>query len=164
MNNPPTPATAPKRPALPLTGGCSCGAIRYQILTYPLLLYACHCTDCQRQSGTAFAMNMPVSTEALRIMQGELNGWRRRSPSGAGTISWFCGGCGGRIYGSRTSRPKSVIVRAGTLDETTWLTPAFHMFVRSAQSWLRLPETECYEASPPDFSALAKAWQANWSL
>jgi hypothetical protein len=155
-------ATRP-RPPLPLTGGCPCGAIRYQVTALPLLLYACHCTDCQRQSGSALAINMPVRTETFRILQGEPNAWRRLSPSGVETVSWFCGDCGGRIHGSRASRPESVTVRAGTLDDTSWLTPAFHMFVRSAQAWVQLPAPDCYSTVPPDFRPLAKAWQAAWS-
>jgi hypothetical protein len=152
------------RPELPFTGGCPCGAIRYEIGAHPLLLYACHCTECQRQSGSAFAMNMPVSTEAFRIVRGEPKGWRRRSPAGVETVSWFCGDCGGRINGERASRPGSTNVRAGTLDDTSWLMPAAHIFVRSAQPWVRLPEADCHATLAPDFPALAKAWQAGWDL
>ena len=54
------------RPVLPLSGGCSCGAIRYEIASFPLLLYSCNCTDCQTASGSAFALNMPVATKAFR--------------------------------------------------------------------------------------------------
>ena len=159
----PTP-DAPPRPTLPLTGGCLCGAIRYEITALPLLLYACHCTNCQRQSGSAFAMNMPVAANDFRIVQGEPKGWRRLSPSGAETVSWFCRDCACRIHGTRPSRPQSVMVRAGNLDETSWLTPAAHMFVRSAQPWLRLPESDCFDEAPPDFTALATAWQARLAL
>jgi hypothetical protein len=147
-------------PTLPLTGGCPCGAIRYEITAHPLLLYACHCTNCQRQSGSAFAMNMPVATSAFRIVRGELKGWRRLSPSGVETISWFCADCAGRVHGSRTSRAESVNVRAGSLDDTSWLRPAAHMFVRSAQPWLQLPRADCFDEAPPDFKALARAWRA----
>jgi hypothetical protein len=59
------------RPVLPLTGGCSCGAIRYEIASFPLLLYTCSCTDCQTSSGSAFALNLPVATKGFRIVRGE---------------------------------------------------------------------------------------------
>jgi hypothetical protein len=156
--------TTPTRPALPLTGGCLCGAIRYEISAHPLLLYACHCTNCQTQSGSAFAMNMPVATAAFLIVKGEPKGWHRLSPSGAEAASWFCGDCAGRIHGTRPSRPESVTVRAGSLDDTSWINPAAHMFVRSAQPWLHLPNGDCFDEAPSDFKALAKAWQARWSL
>jgi hypothetical protein len=102
------------RPALPMSGGCPCGAIRYRIGSFPLLLYTCHCTDCQRGSGSAFALNMPVLARDFRILQGEPKGWRHTSPSGVPVVSWFCGDCGGRIYGERAGRPDSINLRAGT--------------------------------------------------
>ena len=68
------------RPVLPMTGGCSCRAIRYEIASLPLLLYTCNCTDCQTASGSAFALNMPVRTRDFRILQGQPKGWRRNSP------------------------------------------------------------------------------------
>ncbi|HEY0185193.1 MAG TPA: GFA family protein [Rhodopila sp.] len=151
-----------RRPVLPLVGGCPCGTIRYQVTARPLLLYACHCTDCQHASGGALAMNMPVRTEAFRVQTGEPKGWHRVSPSGDQTVSWFCGDCGGRIYGSRVSRPDTVNVRAGTLDDTSWLVPAAQIFVRSAQPWVQLHEAACHETLPPDFASLAKTWRAGW--
>lgn len=154
----------PARPALPLTGGCLCGGICYAINAMPLLLYACHCSNCQRQSGSAFAMNMPVASNAFRIIRGEPKGWQRISPSGAETTSWFCGDCACRIHGTRASRPESVTVRAGSLDDTSWLIPGLHMFARSAQAWLNLPADICFDEAPPDFKPLAEAWRARWTL
>jgi hypothetical protein len=151
------------RPSLPLTGGCSCGLIRYEITTFPLLLYTCNCTDWQRISGSAFALNMPVESEGLRIVKGEPKGWPHVSPSGADVTSWFCGDCGGRIYGERSGRPDSVNVRAGTLDDTKWLAPAAHMFLKSAQPWVQpAAGAKCFEIGPDDFRPLAKKWRAMW--
>src|SRR5262249_29103939 len=115
------------RPSLPMSGGCSCGMVRYQITSFPLLLYTCNCTDCQTASGSAFALNMPVATSSLRIAKGEPKGWHHPSPMGAEVCSWFCADCGARIYGSRKSRPDSVNIRPGTLDDTQWVTPIAHM-------------------------------------
>ena len=151
------------RPVLPLTGGCSCGAIRYEVTSFPLLLYTCNCTECQTASGSAFALNMPVATESFRIVKGEPKGWRRSSPSGTDVTSWFCGDCGGRIHGERKGRPESLNLRAGSLDDTGWLTPVAHMFMRSAQPWI-LPaaDAECHEIGPVDFRPLARKWRAMW--
>ena len=154
--------TAP-RPSLPMTGGCCCGAIRYEITRFPLLLYACHCTDCQPASGSAFALNMPVAANGFRILQGAPKGWQHLSPSGAEVTSWFCGECAARIYGSRKSRPESINVRAGTLDDTRWLVPAGHIFMKSAQGWVQpAPGAECFDAKPADFGAIAAKWRAMW--
>jgi hypothetical protein len=148
-----------KRPKFPLNGGCACGAIRYEISAMPLLLYACHCTECQRRSGSAFALNMPVETKVFRIVKGAPKAWRNSGASGTVTIAWFCGDCGGRIHGERDGRPDSITVRAGTLDDTSWLRPAAHLFMRSAQPWETI-DGDCYETSPEDFRPLARAWQA----
>ena len=151
------------RPALPMTGGCPCGAIRYEIASFPLLLYTCNCTDCQRASGIAFALNMPVLAKDFHILQGELRGWRHTSPKGVAVTSRFCGECGGRLYGERAGRAEVINLRAGTLDDTSWMMPSAHLFVRSAQPWVRpAVDADCYETQPADFNALALAWRAMW--
>ena len=153
------------RPTLPMTGGCSCGAIRYEIASFPLLLYTCSCTDCQNRSGSAFALNMPVAASGFRIVQGEPKPWRHVSPSGVPVISWFCGDCGGRLYGERPGRAEIVNVRAGTLDDTSWLVPAAHFFTRSqsAQAWVQpAAGASCFETQPEGWGELLLAWRAAW--
>ncbi|HLI66351.1 MAG TPA: GFA family protein [Caulobacteraceae bacterium] len=151
------------RPVLPLSGGCQCGAVRYEVSAPPLILYACHCTDCQRQSGAAFTLNMPVPAAAFRITKGEPAGWRRPNASGQNTTSWFCGACGGRIYGSRENRPEAHTLRAGTLDDTRWLKPVAHFFRRSAQPWERFDDgAPVFDTMPEDVRPLATAWRAQW--
>jgi hypothetical protein len=151
------------RPVLPLTGGCSCGAIRYRITSFPLLVYTCNCTDCQRASGSAFALNMPVLTSHLHILQGEPKAWHHASPSGVQVRSRFCAECGSRLYGERAARAEIVNVRAGTLDDASWLVPSAHLFMRSAQPWVQLaPGASCFDTQPPNFAALISAWRALW--
>jgi len=106
---------------------------------------------------------MPVATKSLRIVKGEPRGWHHLSPSGAEVCSWFCGDCGARIYGSRKSRPESMNLRAGTLDDTGWLAPVAHTFMESAQPWIRsAANAECHETLPPDFLELGRKWRAMW--
>jgi len=151
------------KPSLPMTGGCSCGRVRYEVTSFPLLLYTCNCTDCQRISGSAFALNMPVAAKGFRIIKGEPKGWHHLSPSGAEVTSWFCGDCGARIYGSRNGRPESMNLRAGTLDDTTWLVPVAHMFMTSAQAWVKpAQDAECFDIAAADFAPLAQKWRALW--
>jgi hypothetical protein len=107
---------------------------------------------------------MPVQTNDYRIIKGEPKAWRSKSPSGGMTTSRFCGECGGRIHGERDGRPEITVLRAGTLDDTTWLRPAAHMFMRSAQPWEdQLWETEpaatCYDTMPDDFAKVGAAWR-----
>jgi hypothetical protein len=153
-----------KRPALPLKGGCACGAVRYEISAMPFLLYACHCTECQRRSGSAFALNMPVATESFRIVKGTAKSWRNIGGSGATTTSWFCGDCGGRIHGERDDWPGAMSIRAGTLDDTSWLRPLAHFYMRSAQPWETIAgEANCFETGAKDVLPLVAAWQAMWT-
>jgi len=154
----------PPRPSLPMTGGCQCGAIRYEIASFPLLLYTCNCTDCQRQTGSAFALNMPVRFKDFRILQGEPNGWHHTSPNGTAVISRFCGTCGTRLYGERDGRPETVSLRAGTLDDRSWLVPVAHFFTRSAQPWVQpAPGAQCFETQPNGWGSLLPGWRARWT-
>jgi hypothetical protein len=151
------------RPSLPMTGGCSCGAIRYEITSFPLFLYTCNCTNCQTASGSAFALNMPVLARGFHLLRGEPKGWHHTSPTGVAVTSWFCGDCGGRLYGTRAGRAETINLRAGTLDDTAWLAPVAHIFMKSAQPWV-LPAqgAECHEAGPDDFQSASRAWRAKW--
>jgi hypothetical protein len=152
------------KPSLPMTGGCSCGAIRYEITSFPLLLYTCNCTNCQNASGSAFALNMPVFRKDFRVQQGEPKGWHYTSPTGVAVISWFCEVCGGRLYGDRAGREGIVNIRAGTLDNTKWLVPVAHMYLKSAQPWVSFAAgPECYEIGPDDFTSLSQKWRTTWS-
>jgi hypothetical protein len=85
--------------------------------------------------------------------------------SGARTASWFCGECSGRIYGERDSRPASVNVRAGTLDDTSWLVPAGHIFMRSALNWDKVAgEAESFDTWPDDWRPLTARWRERWDV
>jgi hypothetical protein len=147
-------------PVFPLTGGCSCEAVRFAVNAMPLLVYACHCTECQRWSGSAFSMSMPVAAAAFRLTCGAPKSWRRTGASGICSTYWFCGDCGGRVFGEHEGRPDIVVGRAGTLDQTWWLRPISHVFLRSAQAWQRIPNhMECFDTVPKDFSFLSQKWR-----
>jgi Glutathione-dependent formaldehyde-activating enzyme len=75
-----------KRPALPLTGGCPCETVRFECTAMPLLVYACHCTECQRWSGSAFSISMPVAAKSFRVTRGEPKHWRRTGASGVESL------------------------------------------------------------------------------
>lgn len=152
-----------KRPTFPLTGGCSCGAVRYEIATMPIAIYACHCTDCQRRSGSAFAINVPVRAATLRIVKGSPKGWHTTSLSGIAATAWFCGECCVRLYGERKDGLDVLTIRAGTLDDTSWVRPAAHYFMRSAQPWEAISgEAKCFDTFPTDIGeiqAIIAAWR-----
>ena len=137
------------------TGGCQCGQVRYELSAKPITLYACHCRDCQKQSASAFGMSMPVPREALVILKGQPKQWRRSSNSGREVICFFCGNCGTRLFHNPSRNPKITNIKPGTLDDTSWLSPAGHLWTGSAQGWVTISgQALCYEAQPQDFTAL----------
>jgi hypothetical protein len=89
--------------------------------------------------------------------------WRHTGASGFESTYWFCADCGGRISGERADRPGIVTIRAGTLDDTSWLRPIAHINLENAQAWERVPNNAvCFEAMPNDFSTLARNWRELW--
>jgi hypothetical protein len=135
---------------LPQTGGCRCGALRYEITQAPHLTYTCHCTDCQRMTSSAFSMAVVVADEAFRLTKGEPRPLQRATDSGRIATLWFCPECASWIC--RAPRTSSTIrVRAGTLDDTSWLRPTVHFWTRSKQPWIVLPEGgRSFETQPDD--------------
>lgn len=145
---------------IPLTGGCQCGHVRFEIKEKPLTVYACHCTECQRQSASAFSLSMVVPREAIVIVKGAPRQWRRVHESGRVIMCIFCGDCGVRLYHNPERNPKVSIFKPGTLDDTIWLYPVGHIWTRSAQPWFKMPaDTVNYDMQPPDLTRLIEAWQ-----
>src|ERR1700732_2013085 len=111
---------------LPLTGGCQCGAVRYEIAAAPMTVYACHCRDCQRQTGAAFALSMIVARDAVRVAGGEPVDWLRpgaQTASGTPTHCMMCGACGSRLYNLPTRAPQLAVLPPRTLADLRWLVP-----------------------------------------
>ena len=123
---------------IPQTGGCQCGAVRYEITEEPQLVYTFHCTDCQRLTSTAFSMGVVVPERALRLSGVEPRRLTRTADSGRINTRLVCPQCGTWVC----SLPRDGVhrVRAGTLDDTSWLRPTRHIWTRSKQPWITLPE------------------------
>jgi hypothetical protein len=122
--------------SVPLTGTCNCGAVRFEVSAPLLAAGYCHCTRCQRRTGTAAAPNARVAPGAFRVVRGEdrLRSWR--PPDGA--EKFFCGDCGSAMF-SR-SAAGSVGVRLGVLDTDPGIHPAYHQFTDFAAGWEPLPD------------------------
>jgi hypothetical protein len=125
---------------LPQAGGCQCGRLRYEINEAPPLVYTCHCTDCQRMTSSAFSMGLVIADRAFRLTASEPRLVERTADSGARRGRWVCPECGSWI--SSTPWPNSAVraVRGGTLDDTSWLRPTLHLWTRSKQPWITLPD------------------------
>ena len=100
-------------------GGCQCGGIRYEVTAAPRQVCVCHCTDCQRQSGSAFGMALVVGVDDFRLTRGELKTYASKSDAGRAKLGAFCPDCGTRIYHKPEWRKGMLSVRAGTLDDTS---------------------------------------------
>ena len=132
---------------LPLTGGCQCGKCRYEITAAPIVVYACHCTACQNHTGSAFSMAVLVEEAAFKLAGLEPRPIRRAADSGRTVTRLVCPECGSWI--ANTARPDGRRVRAGTLDDTSWLRPTVHFWTRSKQPWVTLPEGgQIFETQP----------------
>jgi hypothetical protein len=143
----------------PYSGRCSCAATRYFIGGEPKTLYACHCTDCQRRTGAAFALSLVVSRDAVTVPQGKTLAYSVTLADGRIKRGQMCSTCGTRLWGEPLKLPGMAIVQPGTLDDTSWLRPVAHIWTRSAQPWFPFPnDVPLYETQPPP-GELVRLWQ-----
>src|ERR1700731_4766556 len=104
------------------TGGCQCGSVRYVLTGEPIRVGACHCRECQRQSGSAFGMFMPVKKDSLTVT-GPTKQVTRKADSGNEVSGVFCPECGVRIYHVLKSVQDVFSLKPGIFDDTSWLSP-----------------------------------------
>lgn len=123
---------------LPLSGGCNCGAVRYEVMAPLREAIYCHCRRCQRRTGTAASPSAAVEPGSFRVTAGEehLRAWKPPD----GWEKWFCGECGSALF-SRASRDRAVIaVRMGTFDQDPGVRPSARQYVAYAAAWERIPD------------------------
>lgn len=123
-----------------LEGGCACGAVRYKLTNTPLIVHACHCRDCQRLTGTAFATDIWIESRCVETNSGKLSSCRLAGGSGQPHDVFFCERCGTTVWSRYHPVPWALFVRAGTLDNPDAVQPDLHIFTRSKAPWLQLPE------------------------
>jgi hypothetical protein len=119
-----------------VSGGCLCGAIRFEIDRAGVVSAShCHCTDCQKSTGSAFASFAIVGEAALSATGGEPRGFRVEGKSGKGVTRYFCPECGSPLWSEVELMPGFRFVKAGSLDDASWLEPASVFWGDSAQPW-----------------------------
>lgn len=131
----------------PMTGGCLCGAVRYEIAGQPALQGVCHCKNCQKQAGTAFSMLIGVP-EAAMTVTGTPKLFVDHGDSGNAVKREFCGTCGSPLFSQVAGSEGMVFVKAGTLDDTSGFAPAFHVWAKSRQDWVELGAVPAFETVP----------------
>ena len=123
-----------------IEGGCNCGAIRYKIEGNPVVVAQCHCKNCQRQSGSAFSVNLMVPVAGVTTT-GELTTYEDRDTrSGNPVHRRFCGKCGSPIFSDLAEGNGMTIVKAGTLDDPTPFAPVVSVWTSTKMPWIELPE------------------------
>jgi hypothetical protein len=146
---------------LPVVGSCQCGGLRYAISEPPLMVYNCHCTNCQKIGGGAFSTPVTVRESSFAFTKGEPRTYEWTSDAGNRRFGWFCGDCGCRIAHGQIPTVGILSVRGGTLDDTSWIEPVGDIWTRSAQPWIGQPtERIRIDRQPADYIPFIERYRA----
>jgi hypothetical protein len=121
-------------------GGCACGAVRYRLTSEPLFVHCCHCLSCQRQTGSAFVINLLIEADRVQMLAGDPQPVDVPRDNGGTQRIYRCPSCQIAVF-SEYGRPEVRFVRAGTLDDPGRVTPDVHIFTRSKVGWVTLPDS-----------------------
>ena len=134
-------------------GGCTCRHLRYRMMSKPLFVHCCHCRWCQRETGSAFALNAMIEADRVQLLGGEVVVIDTPSQSGKGQRISRCPKCEVAVWSTYAGAGDAIrFVRVGSLDEPARLPPDIHIYTASKQPWVELPpdvpaEIEYYKAS-----------------
>jgi hypothetical protein len=120
-------------------GGCACGAVRYRLASEPLFVHCCHCLNCQRQTGSAFVINVLIEADRVEVLSGEPEAVDVPRDDGRAQRIFRCPACRVAVFSNYT-RPEVHFVRGGTLDDPSSVTPDVHIYTRSKLPWVNLPK------------------------
>ena len=123
-----------------LEGGCACGAVRYRLDAAPMFVHCCHCRDCQRQAGSAFAINALIETSNITLLSGAPEPVSMPTDSGRPHDIHRCPKCQTALWSDYGRRPSLRFVRVATLDDPAAIEPDVHIFTRSKLPWVELPK------------------------
>jgi hypothetical protein len=123
-----------------LEGGCSCGAVRYRLASEPLFVHCCHCLNCQRQTGSAFVVNLLIEADRVELLAAEPQPVDVPRDDGSNQRIFRCPTCQVAVF-SQYTRRDVYFVRGGTLDDPSSVEPDVHIFTRSKLDWISLPES-----------------------
>ncbi|HYY76623.1 MAG TPA: GFA family protein [Gaiellaceae bacterium] len=126
--------------SVPREGGCACGAVRYRLASDPLFTHCCHCLNCQRQTGSAFVVNLLIEADRLELLAGDPRPIAVPRDDGSEQKIFRCPTCQVAVF-SEYGRPEVRFVRGGTLDEPSSVVPDVHIFTRSKLPWISLPDS-----------------------
>jgi hypothetical protein len=130
-----------------LSGGCLCGKVRYSASADPIFVGVCHCTNCQKSSGTAFNAVIAVPKPAVR-MTGTVSTYEGRGDTGKATYKRFCPECGSPVVEEAAIMADVVMIPVGTLDNPGSVEPTMQIYCDSAQSWALLDDLARFPKMP----------------
>jgi hypothetical protein len=126
--------------SVPREGGCSCGSVRYRLTSDPLFTHCCHCLNCQRQTGSAFVINLLIEADRVELLADVPRPVDVPRDDGSKQRIFRCPTCQVAVF-SEYGRPEVRFVRGGTLDQPSGVVPDVHIFTRSKLSWITLPDS-----------------------
>lgn len=133
-----------------IVGGCLCGGVRYEADAEPVLTAVCHCRQCQKQTSSAFSVLVALPKGSLRTEGRALAAFEDVGESGYPNVRRFCPECGSPIMSEVAATPDLEWLKAGTLDDPSWLRPQMNMWCDSAQPWVSMDEAiPAFEGNPP---------------
>ena len=141
------------------SGSCECGSVCYQYDGEPLTCYACHCTDCQTSSGSAFGLSMIINEKDIEITKGKV-GISTIDVNGTKVKKHYCIQCSTSLMFSADEYPEMAALKPGTFEDTSWFRPIAHLWVRSAQPWVKLDSSTPQYEQQPEISELIDLWAA----
>jgi len=122
------------------SGSCFCGFVRYRLTSAPMFIHCCHCRDCQKQSGGAFAINALIEADRVEVVEGDTVPVSMPTESGRPHIIHRCPKCQTALWSTYGGRTETRFVRVSTLDDAARFVPDVHIFTRSKLPWVRPPE------------------------
>ncbi len=133
-----------------IVGGCLCGGVRYASDAEPVLTALCHCTNCQKQTSSAFSVVVAIPKGTLRLEGRELAAFNDQGDTGQPVTRRFCPDCGSPIVSEVSATPDLEWVKAGTLDDMSWLQPQMNIWCDTAQPWVDIDDSlPKFEKNPP---------------
>jgi hypothetical protein len=122
----------------PLSGGCLCGGVRFEVVEPLVSASYCHCTRCQRRTGTAAAVSARIAPGSLRVLAGENLIKAYEPPDGFAKL--FCSACGSALWSRHPTDPEVISVRLGAFDDDPGIRPSYRQFVAYAAPWEPIPD------------------------
>ena len=131
------------------TGGCLCGAIRYEVNSEPQRIANCHCDDCRKATGSAVATNIFVADDSVVMTQGEPKSFSHIADSGNTMVKEFCANCGSQVFGHSNGRPGIKSIKVGSIDDASFVRPQVNVFLRRALPFTQIDRSlACFDGMP----------------